>query len=214
MVLSHAHPDHVKGLIYIAKNFTLGEFWESGIHPGPDESFKELKGVLAERHIPVRFINASTRPIIIGEARVEPISPRSGNLPSEDGTDMDENESSLVFRLKYSDFSMLFTGDIGFFSERRLLGHPGLLASTILKTPHHGSRYSSSDAFVHAVSPCVALIGAGYGNSFGLPSGRTLALLNKCGIRVFRTDLDGTVEVVKNKGGYHISTFDENGHFH
>jgi len=214
MVLSHAHPDHVKGLIYVAKNFGVGEFWESGIHPAPDESYGELKAVIAERHIPVRFINASTRPILIGKAIVEPISPRPGGLQSESGEDPDENDSSLVFRLKYGDFSMLFTGDIGFPAERRLLGRPELLAATVLKTPHHGSRYSSSDAFVHAVSPAVALIGAGYGNSFGLPSERTLELLGKSGIRICRTDLDGTVEVDRDRNGCHISAFYENGHFH
>ncbi len=214
VVLSHAHPDHLKGLIFVAENFDVGEFWESGGHPVPGDEYDDLKRVLAKRHIPVRLISASTQAIKIGEVGLEPLSPCLANMASENGTNPDENEASLVFRLKYGDFSMLFTGDIGFDTERMLLGHPERLASTVLKTPHHGSRYSSSDEFLRAVSPRVALISAGYGNSFGLPSSRTLAHLQERRIKVYRTDLDGTIEVLKDKNGIKISTFNEEGHFH
>jgi competence protein ComEC len=213
VVLSHAHPDHLKGLRFIVENFTVGEFWESGI-PVDSNEYREVKRIVSEKHIPVRLINASTNPVRIGDGAIEPLSPEIGNATSVIDTDRDENESSMVFRLKYGDFAMLFTGDIGFETERKLLRHPELLACTVLKTPHHGSRNSSSDAFVRAISPKVALISAGYGNSFGLPSGRTLALLrNRC-IKIYRTDMDGTIEVIQGRDGYKIASFREDGHFH
>jgi len=213
VVLSHAHPDHLKGLRFIVENFRVGEFWENGV-PSVSQDYKDIKRVLAEKHVLVRLINASTQPIRIGHGEIEPLSPDNGDAPNVTDANEDENESSMVFRLKYGDFSVLFTGDIGFETERKLLRHPELLTCTVLKTPHHGSRNSSSDAFVRAVSPEVALISAGYGNSFGLPSGRTLALLQSRGIKVYRTDMDGTIEVVKGRDGYKIDAFRADGHFH
>ena len=101
-----------------------------------------------------------------------------------------------MFRLVYGEFSVLFTGDIGFATEERLLLHPESLKCSLLKVPHHGSRYSSSVPFLRAAGPEAALIGAGYRNSFHLPARETLDNLSALGIRVYRTDLDGTIRVV------------------
>ena len=68
------------------------------------------------------------------------------------------------------------------------------LGCTLLKVAHHGSRYSSSEVFLAAVAPQTAVISAGYGNSFHLPAPSTVARLQRRGIRVYRTDLDGSVQ--------------------
>jgi competence protein ComEC len=213
VVLSHAHPDHLKGLRFIVENFKVGEFWESGV-PAPSQDYKDIKGILAAKNIPVRLINDATPPIMIGGAVIEPLSPDNGSVPSASDASEDENESSLVFRLKHGGFSMLFTGDIGFETERKLLRRPEFLSSTILKTPHHGSRKASSDTFVRAVSPKVALISAGYENSFGLPSDRTLTLFRNMNVNTYRTDMNGTIEVINERDGFKIAAFSEHGHFH
>jgi competence protein ComEC len=209
VVLSHPHPDHLKGLLYVLENFPVGEFWESGIRTDADES-RELTRILAEKHVPIRLINSATKPISIGEAMIEPLAPvHHPSSPEED-----VNDASLVFRLKYGAFSMLFTGDIGSNTEMSLAVHPECLSCTVLKVAHHGSRFSSSNAFLAAASPRIALISAGYGNSFGLPSGRTLALLSRRCIKVYRTDLDGTIEVLAGNNGLNVSTCFRQGHFH
>jgi competence protein ComEC len=110
----------------------------------------------------------------------------------------DQNEESLVFRLTIDKFSILFTGDSGFESEARLLRQPEKLACSVLKVAHHGSRHSSSMPFLKAASPRIALIAAGYGNSFHLPSGETLDDLREIGAAVYRTDFDGTVDLTIN----------------
>ncbi len=209
VVLSHPHPDHLKGLLYVLENFPVGEFWESGIRTDADES-RELTRILAEKHVPIHLINSAARPISVGDALIEPLAP----FPHTPVQEEDVNDNSLVFRLKYGDFSMLFTGDIGPDTETFLVGHPECLSCTVLKVAHHGSRYSTSDAFLTAASPRIALISAGYGNSFGLPADRTLALLDRRGVKVFRTDLDGTIEVVAGKNGLKVSTCFPQGHFH
>jgi competence protein ComEC len=87
----------------------------------------------------------------------------------------------------------------------------------VLKVPHHGSRHSTSPAFLKATSPKIALVSAGYGNSFGLPAARTMTSLKELGIPTFRTDLDGTIQLVRKGKGFALSTFGDRlkqGHFH
>lgn len=119
---------------------------------------------------------------------------------------MSMNEDSLVFRLVYRSFSMLFMADAGFPAEQRLLGEAADLQATVLKVGHHGSRFSTSEAFLDRVAPRVALISAGRGNTFGLPSPRTLNLLVRRGIRTYRTDLDGTIELVSDGATWDVTT--------
>ena len=195
MVLSHPHPDHVQGLKFIAANFPVGEYWE-GAGPVGSRDHAELLRTLFERQVPVRKLDASAPPFAVAGARIEPLGPLTRSGPAVQVDDLDLNDESLVFRLVYGEFSVLFTGDIGFATEERLLLHPERLKCSLLKVPHHGSRYSSSVPFLQAAGPEAALIGAGYRNSFHLPASGTLDKLTDLGIRVFRTDLDGTIRVV------------------
>jgi competence protein ComEC len=213
LVLSHPHPDHVQGLRFIAATFPVGEYWEG---PGPIASrdHAALARVLFEKQVPVRKLDGATPPLDVGGVRIEPLWPLStcqGHyLRDEAGL----NDESLVFRLVHGRFSLLFTGDIGFRTEEALLRAPERLACTVLKVPHHGSRFSSSDAFIAAASPSCALIGAGFRNSFHLPAADTVAAFSGRGIRIFRTDLDGTIRVVSD--GSREKTVIEKvyGHFH
>ncbi|HJV35430.1 ComEC/Rec2 family competence protein, partial [Geomonas sp.] len=132
-----------------------------------------------------------------GGAVVEPLWPEN-TAPS---AGIDANETSMVFRLRHGQAAVLFTGDLGSESEQRLLARGVPLRSTLLKVGHHGSRYGSGDQFLSSVSPRAAVISAGYHNPFHLPAPSTLARLRKHGVRVYRTDLDGTVEAVCDRDG-------------
>ena len=199
LVLSHEHPDHLQGVLYLAEGFEIGEFWESGV-PSALYDYQKLKWVLAGQGIPVRVLTAKSPPFSAGDVRIEPLWPPASE-PSESG---DANDTSLVFRLQHGKSSVLFTGDFTADSEEELMtsGIPvGSLRSSILKVGHHGSKYASTDLFLAAVAPRVAVISAGYENSFHLPAPSTVARLQKRGIRVYRTDLDGTVEAVCSPEG-------------
>ena len=109
------------------------------------------------------------------------------------------NNNSLVAKLIYKDFSMLFTGDIEEVAEKAILKkyekHLEKLKATVLKVPHHGSKTSSTQEFLNAVNPRVALIGVGKNNTFGHPNSDVLERLKKSGIKLFRTDEDGEINV-------------------
>ncbi len=213
LVLSHPHPDHLLGLNYGASNFEIGEFWEGGSYPECKE-YLELMEILKKRGIPVRLISAESAPVDIGGARVEPLAPFPRNGSEAPSDYSDQNDESLVFRVKLGKFAVLLTGDIGSGVEERLALHPDLLRCTILKVPHHGSGYSSSLPFVTAASPKIAVISAGYGNSFHLPAQRTLDRLRGLGIELYRTDLDGTVRAVCENPVENFVTVRKTGHFH
>ena len=108
------------------------------------------------------------------------------------GEDAD-NENSLVLKLVYGDFSALLTGDAGLASEQQLVAANAPLASTLLKVGHHGSRSSSSPAFVASVKPQLAVIQVGADNDYGHPHAEVLREL--ADTTVLRTDLDGRIHV-------------------
>jgi competence protein ComEC len=206
MILTHSHPDHIGGLPFAAGTFPVGSFWEAA-PGGAGEQYDQLRAALERQRVPVRQLAAGDLLELSKGVSLQVLSPPAkGPRPSEGELDeMGMNEDSLVFRLAYGSFSMLFTADAGFPAEARLLADDRVLPSTVLKVGHHGSRYSTSPAFLERVAPQAALISAGRGNRFGLPSADTLTLLGRRGIRVFRTDQEGTVEIVSDGSGWSAS---------
>ena len=200
VALTHPHPDHLRGLTFIIENFPVGQFLESGRNEESDD-YRALRAALLKWKVPIVRISSSSLPLMVGEGRIEPLAPVSDQ--AEKG---DVNDDSLVFRLLWRDISILFTGDIGTRTEALLLKDSQRLKGDILKVGHHGSRYSSSEPFLQAVAPRVALISAGYGNSFHLPAPQTLERLNARRIALFRTDLDGTI-ILRSRGhGFTVTT--------
>ena len=200
VMLTHPHPDHLRGLRFIIDNFPVGQFWESGRNETTDD-YRVLRAALEYKKVPVVRINGETPPRVMGEGRIEPLAPCSSQ--PEEG---EVNEDSLVFRLVWRDLAILFTGDIGAATEERLLAQPERLKADILKVAHHGSRYSGTEPFLDAVRPRIALISAGYGNTFHLPSPRTVQRLSSRRISIYRTDIDGTIFLQSTGRGVSVTT--------
>lgn len=113
--------------------------------------------------------------------------------PGEELTD-DINNNSIVMQLEYSNFSLLFTGDISKKIEESLVKEYGSeLKSTVLKVAHHGSKTSSVESFINMVKPKIALIGVGKNNKFGHPTSEVIQKLEKIKAKIFRTDLNGEI---------------------
>ncbi len=184
LVSTHAHQDHSGGLAAILENFRPGEMWV-GSNPSAD-----LLRRAAELRIPVRAPNASGVPFAYGGARLEILSPPKDFTPAKAG-----NNDSLAFRITHGVHSFLLTGDMESPMERLLLADGRSLHADVLKVGHHGSKTSTTPDFLEAVSPSVAIISAGFENSFGHPTAAVLARLSDRHSAILRTDQDGLITV-------------------
>lgn len=191
LVLSHEHPDHLQGVLFLAQHFEVGEFWESGV-PCVLPEYRQLKWVLEARGITVRALAGARAPFAAGGAQVEALWPPGPYCDVR----QDANASSLVLRLRHGASSVLFTGDLVAEAEHELLAQGAALDCTLLKVAHHGSKYSSTGPFLDAASPKAAVISVGYRNPFHLPAPSTLDRLKRRGIPVYRTDLEGSVQAL------------------
>ncbi|MFZ2948868.1 MAG: DNA internalization-related competence protein ComEC/Rec2, partial [Desulfuromonadaceae bacterium] len=200
MIATHDHPDHSGGLPFVIKHFAVGEFWS-----GTDVS-AAIRSELKKKGVPQRTVAAGDVITLPGPVVITVLSPAGSERVPAGIDESSVNEQSLVFRLGYGDFSMIFCADAGFEAEQRMLAGRHDLKSTVLKVGHHGSRYSTSEEFLERVRPQVALISAGAGNRFGLPSTRTVDLLRSKGIHLYRTDRDGSIELVTDGVGWSAST--------
>lgn len=117
-----------------------------------------------------------------------------------------DSNSSVVTKIVLGNFSMLFTGDASYESEKEYIKKFNLRA-TVLKVGHHGSNTATSEEFLESVAPKVAVISVGKNNIFGHPSEDVLQRLKKKKIKVFRTDLNGTIKIVKTKNEVLINPY-------
>jgi competence protein ComEC len=105
------------------------------------------------------------------------------------------NNSSIVSRLDCADKTFLFTGDIEEEMEEKILNSDINIKSDIIKVAHHGSDTSNTEKFLDLVSPELAVIQSGEGNSFGHPSLRVIKRLERGGTQILRNDIKGTIEL-------------------
>jgi len=189
LVLSHPQRDHMKGLEFVARNFRVKEFWWGGV----GRLSNELKKVLDENRIKVSVLGQVSPAKDINGVRLEFLNPLG---TADQLKRLDINDSSLVMRLSYGRRAILFAGDVAEAGEAAVMQNSSRsLGADILKVPHHGSRYSSSGAFIELVAPQAAVMTLGRGNSFGFPHKETLARYEDREIEIFRTDLGGAVIV-------------------
>lgn len=198
VVLTHRHDDHLGGLATVierrgARMFLdapAGSAGQPTAHASP--RYAALMTALERGHVQVRQAEAGRTIDLGGGARLVLLTPIA---PPITGSRSDVNANSVVARLDYGRIRVLLTGDAEAPTERWLLAHPGELHAAVLKVPHHGSRYSSTPAFLRAVAPQVAVIEVGSRNAYGHPGVETLDRLERLGAQVYRTDLDGTITV-------------------
>lgn len=191
MVLSHAQQDHFSGLIDVAQRYRIGAFLSNGLK-AESERYEFFEKQLAESRIPSIILREGDL-IRYGDSQFRVL------FPSLEFKGKDLNKSSLVLRFSSAGLSSLFTGDIGFAEERKILAEQDI-KTDILKVAHHGSKYSSDEKFLKAASPVLAVIEAGESNRYGHPSPEVLERLEKTGAKIFRTDKDGTISIIPEKG--------------
>lgn len=189
VILSHPHEDHVGGLVAVLQNFRVGLVLDAGL-PHPSPSYARFRALVRARGIPYRAARRGMRIDLGDGVRLAVLLPQE---PLIIGSGSDPNLNSVVVRATYRHVGALFTGDMEALNESHLLDLGDDLRSVILKVAHHGSNTSTTEPFVDAVRPAIALISVGATNPFGHPHRRTLEILDEWGAQVYRTDRDGAI---------------------
>jgi competence protein ComEC len=188
-VLSHPHPDHYLGFLTVLAQVPVGELWISGLELTRDGQLRRAVEELEGRGTRVRLANELCgQPLAFAGAEARVLGP----CPSFD-EDEGANDNSLVIRIALGRRAVLLTGDAEEHEEAALLASGQELAADLLKVGHHGSRTSSTPAFLAAVRPSAALVSCGVRNRFGHPHGVTVDKLDAAQILTLRTDLEGAV---------------------
>lgn len=206
MIFSHFDNDHCQGLIYVlenlkVKNVLIGEQYEEY------QNYQKLKEVATRKAIKIYTLKKGDSLKLTKSLKMEVLWPKKEEMISENSI----NNNSLVLKITFGNFSILFTGDIEKIAEEKILkeyeGKQKLLQSTILKVAHHGSKTSSIKDFLQKVNPKCALIGVGKDNKFGHPSNITLETLKELNTKIYRTDQCGEISIKVTKQNYYITRF-------
>ncbi|MGD2246506.1 MAG: DNA internalization-related competence protein ComEC/Rec2 [Candidatus Aminicenantes bacterium] len=188
LVLTHAHPDHLIGLKAVSQNFKIREFWEA-FSPSESKDYDELKKMLPKSTVTKRLFRGASHQE--GRVKIKVLHPEQ----KEFTVSRIRNDDSLVLRITSGQISFLLPGDIGIPVEKDILeAFPGI-RSQVLKSPHHGSRTSSSEDFLRIISPRIVVISVGAGNVYGFPDKEVLERYERIGAKVYRTDIHGAVEI-------------------
>ncbi len=195
---THLDSDHVGGLLPVLQRYRTGVVLQ-GAASADSALQPQWRSALDQRHHQAVALTAGHRVALGRHVILEVLSPPAGALPSS--VRKTANNGSLVLRLTYGDVAFLFTGDVEADMERRLVGsHGERLRADVLKVAHHGSRTSTTPAFLRAVNPRSAVISAGRDNRFGHPHADVVTRLETAvgASNLFSTDMHGTVEFISN----------------
>jgi len=204
IIPTHSDNDHMEGLFYVLKEMKTGYLWNHKLIPFPT-NIAALENLAHKKNIPIKYQNILLNNPNLKIERFHPTREFALNY-----LEKKENNFSTVFKLSYGIVSFLFASDIEKEAEAFLVKKYGdELHSTILKAPHHGSKTSSTTAFLKAVNPEVAVFPVGALNRYRHPSKQVINRYKKNNIRIFRTDLNGATTISTDGLKYYIETFIE-----
>ena len=177
------------------KNIIIGKQYESS------ENYQKFLKIVNGKKINVYVVQKGERINIEKDLYIDILWPNEKDMIVDNWI----NNNSLVFKLVYKDFSIMFTGDIEEEAEKAILeqysNNINKLQANVLKIAHHGSKTSTTEDFLKKVSPKIALIGVGKNNNFGHPNEQVIERLKENGVKVYRTDTDGEISIVVNRNG-------------
>jgi competence protein ComEC len=207
LVLTHPDPDHLKGLNFIASNFSIGQFWESSIRTN-SEFYQKLEDTLLKKRVERLPLNENSSPQVINGVKISFFNPPV-RVPSHASYPAPSllNNHSLVMKIQLKNIRMLLAGDIEKEAEYRMLekGYP--LNADILKIPHHGSSSSSTELFLQKVNPTYAVLSVGERNIGRLPHLEVLKRYGQLGTKIYKTDKNGAITIITDGEKIETRTF-------
>jgi competence protein ComEC len=207
LVVTHADRDHIGGAATVVREFRPREVWV-GLAATDDRATPDVRAAAAEVGASWRQVRRGDR-LHLGSVDLSVLHPP----PPDWERQRVRNDDSVVLALRYGGVRVVLTGDIGADVEQDVADawrHEGATAGglTVASVAHHGSARSSSEAWLQAVTPAIALVSAGRGNAFGHPAPATLARLARAGADVWRTDQDGEITVRTDGQSLEVASYE------
>ena len=204
VVISHFDTDHCGGILYLMEHIKVKNIIIS--KQGKESSnYNKFKNIVIDKGISVIFAKKGDKIKIDNETYMDVLFP-SNNLISDNIL----NNNSIVTKICYNNFSILFTGDVEEIAEKEICSQyntTNKLKANILKVAHHGSKTSSTAEFIKRVKPQIALIGVGEKNKFGHPNDGVIQRLKNMNTKIYRTDKMGEIVIqINNMGEVKISS--------
>ncbi|MGP1574887.1 ComEC/Rec2 family competence protein [Selenomonas sp.] len=207
LIITHPHADHLGGASVIFKNCEVKAVYDNG-EPTTTKLYRDYLKTIKAKGIPYKALVDGDVLDFGGGVSFRVLGP-TAQMVKEGGKKNGKpnlNINSIVGRLEYGDFTMLFTGDAEKETEKAVLSHHSAaeIKSLVLKAPHHGSKTSSTTAFLKAAAPEAVAISCGAGNEYGHPHKEVLERYKKFNIKVYRTDQGGTIAVISDGKTYNV----------
>ena len=216
LILTHAHADHIGRAPDVVEQLNVKEIIYNGI-PSTNKYFRQTLKNAKDKGVQLTKVTAGTTVDLGNNVKFEVISPDEAlvNKDSKILTDADKkndkqaeaNNESVVGILSFGSFKMMLTGDAEKEIEAGLVQKYGKsLECQVLKAGHHGSKTSSSEAFLKAVKPKAALISAGANNQYHNPHPSTMKMYSALGIMPYCTIEKGTITVTSDGKNFEITS--------
>lgn len=183
LILTHPDSDHIGGAPVIITKFAIDKVFVSN-YEKDNKTYQKLIQSLDNKRLQSTTPEVGTQ-YSLGTAKITILAPN--------GTYDDPNDASIALMIQNGENKFLFTGDAEETAEQDMLATGIDLSADVYKAGHHGSRTSTSQEFFEAVSPSCAVISCGEDNSYGHPHAETLNTFRMNGVKVYRTDEDGTI---------------------
>ena len=204
IILTHPDADHSRGLVEVVKRYEIGEIWLTGVHHDLAD-YTEFLSLIKERDILTKTAKVGEIVFQDEKIKLKILYPKE-NLEGREVSNL--NNTSVVARLVYQNFSAIFTGDLEEDKQRDLIDQPSIeISADIFKVSHHGSANGLLTEFLSQVNPEIAVISVGENNRYGHPSPKILDKLKMIlGIEIFRTDQNGDIKIFSDGKDYQIRT--------
>ncbi|MEK7523860.1 MAG: MBL fold metallo-hydrolase [Patescibacteria group bacterium] len=191
LVSTHPDRDHIEGLIAVLKRYPVRHVLFTGVYK-KDYFSQEFLRLIKEKNIPVILAREDGDIALTDGVTFDVLFPFTPIIRQETVT----NNLGLIAKLIYGEHEILLTADAELPEEEMLISHGVNLQADILKSGHHGSKTSSSEAFLSAINPQFVAISVGLNNSYHHPHLSTLKRYKEHQLKILRTDLDGRIEFI------------------